>query len=205
MVNLLKTFGKGILYIIGLPFFIVALVIFGVVGVFLFLFQLAKSVFYFFTGQKFFPELPEDKELRLRQEAANAPANPIVDNQVPEQDQYEDYSNPVPPVIEHIQFDEEPVPQVEPETPLYEEPNDDYENVEEACFNEEVEEPNEPETDLSELTRDEPEQSIDTSSVKEEPIEEPLEEYIPKGSTYIDEIEEDDTNTGGVDIDYDVR
>ena len=30
MVNLLKTFAKGILYIIGLPFFIVALLLFGV-------------------------------------------------------------------------------------------------------------------------------------------------------------------------------
>ena len=76
MVNLLKTFGKGILYIIGFPFFIVALLIFGVIGVFLFIFHLFKSIIFFFTGQKFFPELPEDKELRLMREAEEAKNNP---------------------------------------------------------------------------------------------------------------------------------
>ena len=106
MVNLLKTFGKGILYIIGLPFFIVALVIFGVVGIFLFIFQLFKSIFYFFTGQKFFPELPEDKELRLRQEAAFAGANnsqPI--DQEPVEEKEGAY---VPPMLHEASLVEEP-------------------------------------------------------------------------------------------------
>ena len=200
MVNLLKTFGKGILYIIGLPFFIVALAIFGVVGIFLFLFQLFKSIFYFFTGQKFFPELPEDKELRLRQEAANAPVNPVVDNQVPEQDPINEYSNPVPPVIEHVHFDEEPEP------PTFEEPDNSYQAVEEACFDDEKEEePSELEADLNETSNDEPEQTIDLVEPKVESVEEEeLEEYIPKGSTYVEDIEEEDTHSG-VDIDYDVR
>ena len=68
MVSLLKTFGKGILYVIGFPFFLAALLLFGVIGLFAFLFQLIKSIIYFFTGQKFFPELPEDKQLRLMRE-----------------------------------------------------------------------------------------------------------------------------------------
>ena len=61
MVNLLKTFGRGILYVLGLPFFILALLIFAVIGLFAFLFQAIKSIIFFFTGQRFFPELPEDK------------------------------------------------------------------------------------------------------------------------------------------------
>ena len=195
MVNLLKTFGKGILYIIGLPFFIVALVIFGVVGIFLFIFQLFKSIFYFFTGQKFFPELPEDKELRLRQEAAFAGANnsqPI--DQEPVEEKEGAY---VPPMLHEASLVEEPSFEEEASN------NDnDYQSVEEACFKEE-ETSNEV---FTELGRDEPEQSINLSESKiEEPKEEELEEYIPKGSTFVDDIDEEDTNSGGVDIDYDVR
>ena len=73
MVSLLKTFGRGILYVLGLPFFILALLIFAVIGLFAFLFQAIKSIIFFFTGQRFFPELPEDKELRLLKEKQNAP------------------------------------------------------------------------------------------------------------------------------------
>ncbi len=232
MVNLLKTFGKGILYILGFPFFIVALLIFGVIGIFLFIFHLFKSIIYFFTGQKFFPELPEDKELRLKQEAAYAAANPqpIIDQDPIIQD---DNDQLPPPVIQEAQFNEEPAYEkpiyIESKyRPLYDEPstnepvqeetpkqeeiepetNTEVESVEEACFEQEEHEQKETKDEdvLSELARNEPEQSIDTSSNKEEPVDdEPLEEYVPKGSTYINEIEEDDANIGGVDIDYDVR
>ena len=76
MVDLLKAFGRGILYILCFPFFLVALAIFAVIGLLAFIFQLIKSIIYFFTGQKFFPELPEDKELRLMREAEQARNNP---------------------------------------------------------------------------------------------------------------------------------
>lgn len=215
MVNLLKTFGKGILYIIGFPFFVVALLIFGVIGIFLFVFHLFKSIIYFFTGQKFFPELPEDKELRLKQEAAYAAAHPeeTIINQDPIQE------NSEKPMIEQVAFSEEPeyekpIYQEPKYRPLYEEPEynepkvedpipEETPSSEEASYKQE-----ETEDDvLSQLTREEPEHSIDTSMDEkaEEPVEEPLEEYVPKGSTYLDDIEEDDPNTGGVDIDYDVR
>ena len=228
MVNLLKTFGKGILYIIGFPFFVVALLIFGVIGIFLFIFHLFKSIIYFFTGQKFFPELPEDKELRLKQEAAYAAAHPeetIIDQDPSVQENNET------PMIEQVAFSEEPefekpiyqepkyrplyeeptynepkveetVPEQEPEINLEPEVEEEAASLEEAAFEQEEKE----EDVLSQLTRDEPEQSIDTSiGQPEEPEDEPLEEYVPKGSTYLDDIEEDDASTGGVDIDYDVR
>ncbi len=76
MVDLLKAFGRGIIYVLCFPFFVVALAIFAVIGLLAFLFQLIKSIIFFFTGQKFFPELPEDKELRLMQEAEEAKRNP---------------------------------------------------------------------------------------------------------------------------------
>ena len=228
MVSLLKTFGKGVLYVIGLPFFILALLLFAIYGLGAFLFQAIKSIIYFFTGQKFFPELPEDKQLRLKQEAAYAAAHP--ENTIFEQDPMVQ-ENIESPMIEQVAFSEEPAY----EKPIYQEPK--YRPLyEEPLFNEpkleeplpkqepEIEEPKveeeaplleeatfeQEENDedvLSELTRDEPEHSIDTSiEEKEEPVDdEPLEEYVPRGSTYLDDVEEDDASTGGVDIDYDVR
>ena len=233
MVNLLKTFGKGILYIIGFPFFVVTLLIFGVIGIFLFIFHLFKSIIYFFTGQKFFPELPEDKELRLKQEAAYAAAHP--EETIIDQDpSLQENSDPVPPpMIEQVAFSEEPeyekpIYQEPKYRPLYEEPTYNEPKVEEPVRKQEpepniepeveeqapaleeasFEQPKEEEDILSELTRDEPEHSIDTSleEKQEEPEDdEELEQYVPKGSTYLDDIEEDDASTGGVDIDYDVR
>ena len=232
MVNLLKTFGKGILYIIGFPFFVVALLIFGVIGIFLFIFHLFKSIIFFFTGQKFFPELPEDKELRLKQEAAYAAAHP-EENIIDQGPSLQENSEPVPPpMIEQVAFSEEPeyekpIYQEAKYRPLYEEPTYNEPKVEEPVREQEpetniepeveeqasaleeasFEQPEEEEDILNELTRDEPEHSIDTSleEKKEEPEDEELEQYVPKGSTYLDDIEEDDASTGGVDIDYDVR
>ena len=232
MVNLLKTFGKGILYIIGFPFFVVALLIFGVIGIFLFIFHLFKSIIFFFTGQKFFPELPEDKELRLKQEAAYAAAHP-EETIIYQDPSLQENSDPVPPpMIEQVAFSEEPeyekpIYQEPKYRPLYEEPTYNEPKVEEPVPAQEPEQSIEPEVQekdaeleeasfeqpeeeedvLSQLTRDEPEQSIDTSSEEksEEPEDEELEQYVPKGSTYLDDIEEDDASTGGVDIDYDVR
>ena len=205
MVNLLKTFGKGILYIIGLPFFLVALLLFGVVGLFLFLFQLIKSVIYFFTGQKFFPELPEDKELRLKKEATSAMNNPQNDVQ-PEPRQ--DSQSIIYPYIA-----QEPAP--EP-MPFMEEP-DDQDTIEDACFNNVEPEPEE-ESVFKSLVREEPkeepveepapeleETTLETSTIVEEKEpEEELEEYVPAGSNYESDYEEENTEIG-VDIDYDVR
>ena len=106
MISLLKTFGKGLLYVIGAPFFIEALLLFGVIGLFAFIFQIVKSIIYFFTGQKFFPELPEDKKLRLMREAANQHDEPIQDN-------------PSDSIISPI-YEEQPQPLPEPDpAPLF--------------------------------------------------------------------------------------
>ena len=206
MVNLLKTFGKGILYIIGFPFFLVALLLFGVVGLFLFAFQLIKSIIYFFTGQKFFPELPEDKELRLRKEAAYAANNP--QNTVQQQQPRQEDQSIIYPFVEQ-EPEDEPLP-------IMEEP-EEYRTVEEACFKEP-----EPELEndiLQSLAREEPqieepeeepviepeETTLETSvPVQEEEPEEVLEEYVPAGTNYESDYEEENADIG-VDIDYDVR
>lgn len=191
MIGLLKAFGKGLLYVVGLPFFLLALLLFAAIGLLLFIFQIIRSVIYFFTGQRFFPELPEDKELRLRKEAADNGTR-VIDQPV---DNSQDI---IVPLIE--------------ERPVVSEPNQNsYSSVEEARFKETKEEPvEEPEIVLQPLTREEPIEEETFDDFKEETLktqeteeivlkDEDLEEYIPKGSPIEEDIEEEDTGNG-VDI-----
>ena len=220
MLNLLKTFGKGILYVIGLPFFLVALVLFAVFGILAFLFQIIKSIIFFFTGQKFFPELPEDKQLRLMREAANQP--------VPQQPINQPVNNPSQDII--IPLVEEPTP-----APQVQEAPKPSPTIEEACFgeslkeevetkksdddgepeggtpilNELIEEEEEPlQVEEEEIVEEEPETVLETAQEepKEEVEEEELETYVPRSSNYGTQVDDDEEDTdSGVDIDYDVR
>lgn len=177
MIGLLKTFGKGILYVLGFPFFLVALVLFGVIGLFVFIFQLIRSIIFFFTGQKFFPELPEDRQLRLMREGPEKEEAPASEMPTPEpapQPQKED------PII--FPFVSEPE-----EEPVSEENilRDSLRNqtVEEACFKQEVEEEvqlaeekEEVNQELSSLLDDgseEEEELSEDSSIEESQPEEP--------------------------------
>ena len=234
MVGLLKTFGKGILYVIGFPFFLVALLLFGVVGLFAFIFQLLRSIIFFFTGQKFFPELPEDKELRLMREGPEkeeTAANKQPGAAAQPSPQVEKESNII------YQYFEEPEPEPVPEETIIQTANKPS-TIEEACFqndaNDEVQLPEQEEEtqpDLSNLLDDEPEEEtiLDDSSKEESLVEddqndleetlvettteepegeeeEELEQYVPQSSNYSDDVlDDDDTDDdGGVDIKYDV-
>ena len=215
MVSLLKTFGKGILYVLGLPFFILALLLFGVAGLFAFLFLAFRSVIYFFTGQKFFPELPEDKELRLLRQGNVQP---------------EPQEEKVPDIIMPYHDMEEPEPSLEAMVKEPEQEEMPAPTVEEACFKpsfdmepeqEEVIEEDVHEETLNSLLDDEPEEDpfetnipmgdeehtiLETAEEKEseEDLVEELETYVPRSSNYADDFDEDDTDAG-VDIKYDVE
>ena len=63
MATLLKSFGKGCLYILVLPALIVILAVYAVLGVGMFLFVMVKGAILFFTGRNF-GELPEDIKAR---------------------------------------------------------------------------------------------------------------------------------------------
>ena len=220
MASLLKTFGKGILYVLGLPFFILALLIFGVLGIFAFLFQFFKSIIFFFTGQKFFPELPEDKELRLLKAGAGAPVEPEPQR---EQDIIMPYQEEEP--------EPEPVFEPTPEEPVEEEPVTT--TIEDACFKpsfdvepeeqepEEIIEEDVHEEGLNDLLDDEPEEDpfetnipmgdeehtiLETAEKKEseEQLVEELETYVPRSSNYADDFDDEDTDMG-VDIKYDTE
>ena len=226
MVDLLKAFGRGILYVILCPFFLVVLALFAVIGLLAFIFQLFKSIFYFFTGQKFFPELPEDKELRLKREAEEAARNPQpqpAPQAAPIQNQQ---SNLIfEEVYDENAFLEEPevAPIVKPA------PQPEPQSVEQACFQEEpkyeapapqpapmpaprMPEP-EPEPEPEELISDEEADDAPLSDFLDPFNDEPpmrdesneiLEVYRPKGNNdYADADDYEDSTDNGVNIKFD--
>ena len=202
MIGLLKAFGKGILYVIGAPFFVAALILFGAIGLLAFIFQIFKSIIFFFTGQNFFPELPEDKELRLRREAAMRKEEPV---------QEDTSSNIISPIFE----EEIPVPEPEP-SPIFVQRNEPEPTIEETVFEDTsslegfINEEEVPEETIEEEIK-QPEEDhtvLETSEEKEKEEEEEYEEletYVPRSSTYSDTSDDDDNNTdSGVDIKYDL-
>ena len=223
MVDLLKAFGRGILYVILCPFFLVVLALFAVIGLLAFIFQLFKSIFYFFTGQKFFPDLPEDKELRLKREAEEAARNPQPQPQA--QPQAKPQNNLVfEEMLDENDFVEEPAPIV---TPIS---RPAPQSVEQACFQEEVKpapapqpapapapaprmpEP-EPEPVKEELISDKDADDAPLSDFldpfNDEPVmrdesNEILEVYKPKGNNdYTDADDYEDDTDSGVNIKFD--
>lgn len=226
MVDLLKAFGRGILYVILCPFFLVVLALFAVIGLLAFIFQLFKSIFYFFTGQKFFPELPEDKELRLKREAEEAARNPQpqpAPQAAPIQNQQ---SNLIfEEVYDENAFLEEP--EVAPIVKAA--PQPEPQGVEQACFQEEpkyeapapqpapmpasrMPEP-EPEPEPEELISDEEADDAPLSDFLDPFNDEPpmrdesneiLEVYRPKGNNdYADADDYEDSTDNGVNIKFD--
>ena len=221
MVDLLKAFGRGILYVILCPFFLVVLALFAVIGLLAFIFQLFKSIFYFFTGQKFFPELPEDKELRLKREAEEAARNPQPQPQA--QPQAKPQNNLVfEEMLDENDFVEEPAPIV---TPIS---RPAPQSVEQACFQEEVKpapapQPApapapaprmpEPEPAKEELISDKDADDAPLSDFldpfNDEPVmrdesNEILEVYKPKGNNdYTDADDYEDDTDSGVNIKFD--
>ena len=227
MVNLLKTFAKGLLYVIGLPFFLVALAIFGVIGLIAFVFQIIKSIIFFFTGQKFFPELPEDKELRLLKEGPKEPVSnsEMVNEPVKEETnsvftflKEESQEAPLTTQSEPVIEENKPVPTIEEacfETPKEEVAQEEAPVVQEddpfaGLLNNEVEEskqedvvlPQEEEKPIQKETVLETASKDDDDELMEE-----LETYVPRSSNYgqnIDEDDDNDTDDMGVNINYDL-
>lgn len=228
MINLLKTFGKGVLYILGLPFFIVVLLAFAVVGLLIFLYQIIKSVIVFFTGHKFFPELPEDKELRLLKEKPNSSyeepnktyENPnvyedISDELINEEPQKKEVQEEafVDPTFNNVEEacfgKDEPVQEIEEaaiEENMEENISDDEDDLVSLLEDDlAIKESKKEDEDTFILTRDEEdvlETNQEENKIVSDENEEILETYTPKSSDYIEGID-DDENDNGVDINFD--
>lgn len=161
MGTLLKNIGKGLLYIIIAPLFIVTVCVIGVFGIFGLIFLFFKSIYLFFTGRSLNDDLPEDKAAKEVRNGRNPSEKPV-------QEEIHIQENIV---VEPIK--EEPQPEVKPAT------------IEEAVFGETIIEEEKP-SDIQEgLFIEEPkeEQIIEKeddilSQFVEEPVEEPVEEVV---------------------------
>lgn len=76
MINFLKSFAKGILYLLVLPAIIVALAIYAVVALVMFVYLAIKGIVLFFTGRSLYDDLPEDIEAKKRLNPTPAAASP---------------------------------------------------------------------------------------------------------------------------------
>ena len=60
MLDFLKIFGEGLLFLLGLPFILVGLVLYGLYLLFVFIFMSIKGIILFFKGKKYSLILEED-------------------------------------------------------------------------------------------------------------------------------------------------
>ena len=64
MVSTFKSIGKGLLYVAIFPLGLVAIALYAVFGLFIFLYQFVRLIILFFTGRNLKTDLPEDIEAR---------------------------------------------------------------------------------------------------------------------------------------------
>lgn len=78
MVSFLKSVAKGLLYVLVFPLGLIAIALYSVFGLFVFVFQCFRLIYLFFTGRSLQSDLPEDIEVKRIQEA-NKPKEQGVD------------------------------------------------------------------------------------------------------------------------------
>ena len=64
MASFFKNLGKGLLYVLIFPLGLIAIALYAVFGVFVFLFQFIRLIILFFTGRSLNSDLPEDIEAK---------------------------------------------------------------------------------------------------------------------------------------------
>ena len=200
MMALLKNVGKGILYIIGLPFFLIVLSGTAVFGLLLLVFMFFKSIVLFFTGRSLDDDLPED--IRVKEiKTGRSSSAPVINNQESDDEPVvEPYvatttsSSIEEAVFGHPTYDN-------PSQPVQEEP------VQEQPIEEEsepvIEEPvNETPIIPEEPIIDEPVSSIEIDNPSQATTEIDIGQYVPRtsGDRFIDEEEEEEDS--GVTISY---
>ena len=81
MASFFKLVGKGILYALGLPFFVVALCLYSIYCLIMFIYEAIRSLFVYFSGGTPFGDLKEDVKakqilLQRQNQQANQQSNP---------------------------------------------------------------------------------------------------------------------------------
>ena len=100
MANLFKSLAKGVLYFFAFPGIIIAVALYAVFGVLVFIFQFFKLIYLFFTGRTLFSDLPEDIEVKRIMDSKKVEPNEELIKEEEEQDPFlspiyqNDYSFP---------------------------------------------------------------------------------------------------------------
>ena len=85
MAQLLKSFGKGCLYILVLPVLLVILAFYAVLGIIMFFYILIRGAILYFTGRNF-GELPEDIKARAILEGKHGEPTTIIEDTTPKEE-----------------------------------------------------------------------------------------------------------------------
>lgn len=192
MMAVLKNVGKGILYIIGLPFFLIVLALTALMGIFMLIFMFFKSIILFFTGRSLDDDLPEDIKVKEIKSGGKKTTTSTDNQETP-------VSNNEPIVEPYVAStnNQSPIEQAVFGHQIYQEPVSQEEQI--------VEEPViEEEPVATEIPQEEePVSSIDIndSPVESKTTEISIGQYVPhtSGSRFIDDEEEEEEDSG-VDI-----
>ena len=203
MVSFFKNFGKGVLYVLVLPFLLVGMALYAVVAFFVFIFLSIKGIILFFTGRSLYEDLPEDIEAKKRLAPPQAAPQTAVKNEDvsaalnigSEQDQPVNTADPFY-VPEYLKSEPEEVEEPLQEQPVIEESEPAYEPepkpvIEEAPVQEEemvvkpnyIEEPDVEDIEEDEIVLEKTEQKSNILEIKDD--------------------EDDDDESSGVNIDFD--
>lgn len=211
MVSFFKNFGKGVLYVLVLPFLLVGMALYAVVAFFVFIFLSIKGLVLFFTGRSLYEDLPEDIEAKKRLAPHQAAAQTSVSNEDISSalnigSEQENTVNTADPfyVPEYLKSEpeqvEEPAQEPSQEKPIFKEPEPAYEPESEP----------EPEPVIEEAPVVEEETIIKPSYIEDADVPEVEEDEIVLEKTEqksnileIKDDEEDDEESSGVNIDFD--
>ena len=101
MGNIFKSLARGVLYFLAFPGIIIAVALYAVFGVAVFILQFFKLIYLFFTGRTLFSDLPEDIEVkRIIESRTVQPSEDLMEAPQEEQDPFlspiyqNDYSFP---------------------------------------------------------------------------------------------------------------
>ncbi len=205
MVSFFKNFGKGVLYVLVLPFLLVGMAIYGVAALFVFIFLAIKGLVLFFTGRSLYEDLPEDIEAKKRLAPTNHNDQTQVSNEdissaldIGEKDEIQPSSaDPfyVPEYLksEPVQSEEEAIPE---EAPIIE-PEPTYEPEPE---------PVQEETQIQEENIIKPSYEEEPDSFDIEQEDEIVLEKTEQKSNILeikDDEDDDDEESSGINIDFD--
>ena len=191
MVNFFKSFGRGILYVLVLPIFLVVLALYAVVSLGIFFFMCIKWLILFFTGRSLFDDLPEDKQAKAILNA-NAPKQENVTTDLNDFSRNEDIAFKPGPVIPEEDYN----PTEEDKDPFYV-PEYLKQHVEEKQIEEVEQESLQEETYQEEEIEEEDrfEYSSDFDDMRRQPKEE---DDLPEesGVNFSDGLDEEDKYNG---------